>query len=334
MPDDGRPRRARLLVASEDEGRRLDLVLAARIPDLTRSQAQRLIREGRVTLSHGRPKPALPVPAGVEIVVDIPAAEPIVPAAESLPLRVLHEDDDLAVVDKPAGMVVHPSAGHRAGTLVNALLHHLRGLSGVGGSVRPGIVHRLDRGTSGLMVVAKTDRAHHALARQFQERSVRKEYLALIWGAVSAGDVLSKPIGRDPRNRKKMSTRARRARPAETRVLDVEKLGGVSLVRATIGTGRTHQIRVHFSESGHPVVGDEVYGGSRRSAPPRIAVVSTLERPFLHASRLAFTHPTDGRAMDFESPLPDDLARVLHTLRRAAGRRPENPEPRTPNPEP
>ena len=165
-------------------------------------------------------------------------------------------------------MVVHPAAGHATGTLVNALLHHVGGLSGVGGADRPGIVHRLDRGTSGVMVVARTDRAHRALAQQFHDREVGKIYLALVWGTMKAGEKLSKPIGRDPRQRQKMSSRARRSRPALTRIEKVESLGGVSLVHVSIGTGRTHQIRVHLSEAGHPVVGDTLYGGtpSRRTS--------------------------------------------------------------------
>lgn len=307
-------------IDASDEGRRLDHVLAARVSGLSRSQAQRLIRDGRVSLSEGRPKPALAVWAGLEITVDIPARAQTTLEPEALPLVIIHDDPEFAVIDKPAGMVVHPAVGHARGTLVNALLHHLRGLSGIGGAERPGIVHRLDRGTSGLMVVARSDRAHQSLARQFQQRTVVKEYLALVWGAPRAGTRLATPIGRDPRNRKKMSTRARRARTAETRIVDVETLGGVSLARTAIGTGRTHQIRVHLSEAGHPVVGDGLYGGDRSSVPPRLAPVSKLTRPFLHAARLEFAHPQTGDWLTFESALPDDLAAVLAALRRASAR--------------
>lgn len=307
-------------IDAADEGRRLDHVLAARVPGLSRSQAQRLIRDGRVSLSEGRAKPALAVWEGLAVSLDIPAAERTSIQAEALPLEIVHDEAEFAVVDKPAGMVVHPAAGHARGTLVNALLHHLVGLSGIGGAQRPGIVHRLDRGTSGLMVVAKTDRAHQALAHQFQQRRVVKEYLALVWGSPRAGLRMSTPIGRDPRHRKKMSSRARRARSAETRVIDVETFGGVSLIRATIGTGRTHQIRVHLSEAGHPVVGDALYGGERSSVPPRLAPVSKIERPFLHAARLAFAHPATGESLSFESALPPDLERVLAALRRASAK--------------
>jgi 23S rRNA pseudouridine1911/1915/1917 synthase len=213
-------------------------------------------------------------------------------------------------------MVVHPAAGHSGGTLVNALLHHMSGLSGIGGRERPGLVHRLDRGTSGLMVVAKHDHAHRALARQFHDRQVTKEYLALVWGSVRAPVVIDRPIGRDPRHRQRMSSRARHARAATSRVALVEALGGVSLVRVSIGTGRTHQIRVHLSESGHPVVGDALYGGTRRRVPARLAAVGRLDRPFLHASKLEFAHPSGGQRMAFEAPLPEDLEDVLSRLQR------------------
>jgi 23S rRNA pseudouridine1911/1915/1917 synthase len=313
-------RRIHFVLVETDEGARLDQAITNHVPALSRAQVQRLIRDGGVTLTEGKVKPALIVWAGLAVDIDVPAPTAATPAAEAMPLAVLHDDADLAVVDKPAGVVVHPAAGHRSGTLVNALLHHLGGLSGVGGTERPGIVHRLDRGTSGVMVVAKTDAAHRSLSRQFQDRSVGKEYLALVWGAMRAGETLSRPIGRDPRHRQKMSSRSRKPRTAITRVMSAESLGGVSLVRVTIGTGRTHQIRVHLSEAGHPVVGDVLYGGERRSVPPRLAALAKLDRPFLHAARLTFAHPSDGRRLSFESPLPADLDRVLGALRRASGK--------------
>jgi len=313
------PRRVHLLLSGADAGSRLDLVLARHVPELSRSQVHRLIRNGHVHLSEGAPKPALAVWDGLAVDLEMPAAAPARPSAEALPLTVLHDDADLVVVDKPAGMVVHPAAGHATGTLVNALLHHVGGLSGVGGAERPGIVHRLDRGTSGVLVVAKSDAAHRSLSRQFHDRQVGKEYVALVWGAMWPGETLSRPIGRDPRHRQKMSSRARKTRAAVTRVLTTEALGGVSFVRVAIGTGRTHQIRVHLSEAGHPVVGDALYGGQRRSVPPRLASLATLGRPFLHAARLTFAHPSDGRTMTFEAPLPPDLDGVLAALRRASG---------------
>ncbi len=218
------------------------------------------------------------------------------------------------MLDKPAGMVVHPAAGHASGTLVNALLHHVKDLSGVGGELRPGIVHRLDRGTSGLMVVAKHDRAHKELSRQFRDREVEKEYVTLVWGVVQAGRRIDAAIGRDPADRQKMSTRARRARSAVTRVTYAYHFKGVSLLKVAISTGRTHQIRVHLSAIGHPVVGDKVYGGVYRRTGPNLRAVQRLIRPFLHSAKLAFTHPTDQRRVEFESPLPPDLQAVLDDL--------------------
>jgi 23S rRNA pseudouridine1911/1915/1917 synthase len=271
-----------------------------------------------VTVSRGVAKPALEVTAGLVACVTIPAPEAATPVPEALPLTILYDDRDIAVIDKPAGMVVHPGAGHARGTLVNALLHHVSGLSGVGGRERPGLVHRLDRGTSGVLVIAKHDRAHRALAHQFHDREVGKEYLALVWGTPKAGQTIERPIGRDPRARQKMSSRARRTRAAVTHVLEVEPLGGVSLVRVRIATGRTHQIRVHLAEAGHPVAGDALYGGARRRPPARLAPVGRLTRPFLHAARLTISHPEDGRRLSFEAPLPPDLADLVATLRRTA----------------
>jgi len=320
------PGLVRLVAAGADDGLRLDQFITRRLPGLSRARIQQLIRTGRVAVSRGAAKPARTVEPGLEVRVDIPPPAPSRPQPEALPLVVLHDDDDLAVIDKPAGMVVHPGAGHAAGTLVNVLLHHVRGLSGIGGEERPGIVHRLDRGTSGLMVVAKHDAAHRALARQFQQRAVDKEYVALVWGAVRAGLTIDTPVGRDPRNRLKMSSRSPRARPALTTVVEAEPLGGVTLVRVTIATGRTHQIRVHLSEAGHPIVGDALYGGVRRQAPGRLAPLSRLGRPFLHAAQLAFSHPTTGTRLVFESPLPDDLAALVVGLRAAS--RPQTLESR------
>jgi 23S rRNA pseudouridine1911/1915/1917 synthase len=309
----------RLVASADDAGTRLDQFISRALPDLSRSRTQQLIKEGRVRLSRGRPKASLAVEDGLEVEVDVPAARPVAHEPEPLPLDVLHDDADVVVVNKPAGLVVHPAAGHAAGTLVNALLHHVSGLSGVGGRERPGIVHRLDRGTSGVMVIAKHDAAHRELARQFHDREVAKEYVALVWGTVRTGASFEKPIGRHPRQRQKMSTRARRARPAVTRVMHGEPLGGVSLIRVSIATGRTHQIRVHLSESGHPVVGDQLYGGARRKPPPGLGALNRLARPFLHAAKLTFSHPRDGRPVSFEAPLPSDLAEVLAAVRRVRG---------------
>lgn len=308
----------RLVVRAAESGLRLDLFLAARLPHYSRSHLQRLIRAGHVH-ADGKPAKASQVVAvGMTVALMIPPTVPARPEPEALPLSILHDDPDLAVVDKAAGIVVHPAAGHSGGTLVNALLHHVGGLSGIGGEARPGIVHRLDRGTSGVMVIAKNDRAHRLLSKQFHDRTVTKEYVALVWGTMTADTTIERPIGRDPRQRLKMSSRAQGARAAITTVLEVEPLTGVSLVRVRIGTGRTHQIRVHLSEVGHPVVGDALYGGVRRKLSPSLAAVGRLRRPFLHAARLSFDHPQDGRRVSFEAVLPPDLSEVLATLRRVS----------------
>jgi 23S rRNA pseudouridine1911/1915/1917 synthase len=304
----------RFEVDAEQDGQRLDSFLTALLPDSSRSQIQRLIKDGHVHGPSADLRPSTLVHRGQEFTVDVPAPVEATPEPEPLPLRIVYEDPDLVVIDKPAGMVVHPGAGHASGTLVNALLHHVKDLSGIGGELRPGIVHRLDRGTSGLMVIAKHDRAHHELTRQFAEREVDKEYVALVWGVVQAGRRIDEPIGRDPGNRQKMSTRARRARTAVTRVTFARHLKGVSLLKVAIATGRTHQIRVHLSAIGHPIVGDSTYGGVHRRTLPNLRAVQTLERPFLHSARLAFTHPSDGRRIEFDSPLPPDLQLVLDDI--------------------
>jgi len=291
--------------------------LASVLGDRSRSQLQRLIKDGHVQVAGRGAKANQPVKAGQAISIDLPEPVEATPQPEALPLPILYQDADLIVVDKPAGMVVHPAAGHSSGTLVNALLHHVSDLSGIGGEKRPGIVHRLDRGTSGLMVVAKNDAAHEELSRQFREREVEKEYLALVWGLVQAGRRIDAPIGRDPGNRKKMSARARRSREAVTRIVRAEPLRVLTLVQVAIYTGRTHQIRVHLNAIGHPIVGDALYGGVHRHVPGDLRAVTHLERPFLHAARLAFTHPRDGRPMEFTSELPADLQRVLDELRAA-----------------
>jgi 23S rRNA pseudouridine1911/1915/1917 synthase len=309
-----------IAVTDELEGTRLDRFLVSVLPNQSRSQIQRLIKDGRVLLAGKAAKANLAVKRGQTFEVEIPEAVDTELQAEALPLPILYEDGDLLVVDKPAGMVVHPAAGHASGTLVNALLHHVDDLSGIGGEKRPGIVHRLDRGTSGLMVVAKHDTAHEELSRQFHDREVEKEYIALVWGEVMAGRRIDTPIGRDVSNRKKMSAvapnRLRRSREAVTRIVRAEHFGRtLTLAVVAIHTGRTHQIRVHLSAIGHPIVGDSLYGGVHRRVPGDLRAVTHLDRPFLHAAHLAFAHPADGRRMEFSSELPDDLQRVLDELR-------------------
>jgi len=308
-----------LTVEAEHAGQRLDKYLADLMPALSRSQAQRLIDEGQVVVEGRTAKANLAVKEGDRITVAMPEPQPSTAVAEDIAIPILFEDADLVVVNKPAGMVVHPAVGHASGTLVNALLHHVDDLSGIGGELRPGIVHRLDKGTSGVMVVAKHDAAHEALAQQFHDRHVEKEYIALVWGVVQAGRRIDLPIGRDPKDRQKMSARSRRARSAVTRITRAQHLRGVTLSEVAIHTGRTHQIRVHLSAIGHPVVGDATYGGVKARVAQDLRPVLRLERPFLHAVRLAFTHPTDGRAMTFDAPLPDDLQSILDQLRELQG---------------
>jgi 23S rRNA pseudouridine1911/1915/1917 synthase len=311
-----------ITVPDDSDDLRLDRFLASTLA-LSRSQLQRLIKEGAVLVAGKAAKANQAVKPGQDISIEVPELIDAAPAAEDLPLPIVYQDKDLIVVDKPAGMVVHPAAGHESGTLVNALLHHVDDLSGIGGEKRPGIVHRLDKGTSGLMVVAKHDRSHEELSRQFTMREVEKEYLALAWGEVMAGRRIDAPIGRDPSNRKKMasdavdSARLRRTRAAVTRIVRAEHFGRVlTLVQVAIHTGRTHQIRVHLSTIGHPIVGDALYGGVHRRVPGDIRAVSHLDRPFLHSARLAFTHPEDGRRMEFLSAMPADLQNVLDDLRK------------------
>src|SRR5690349_18588199 len=302
-------------VGPEHAGTRLDAFLAAVLPDRSRSQIQKLIKDGHVSGALKGLRPSTPVKPGQQYHIEFPEPVAVAAEAEDLPLPILYEDSDIVVIDKPAGMVVHPGAGHATGTVVNALLYHVEDLSGVGGELRPGIVHRLDRGTSGVMVAAKNDAAHQELARQFHDREVEKEYVALVWGLVQQGRRIDAAIGRDPRDRQKMSTRARRARSAVTRVTKAEQLRGVSLLHVAIATGRTHQIRVHLSAIGHPIVGDATYGGVHRRVANDVRSVQRLTRPFLHAAHIAFTHPTEERRMEFSSPLPSDLQAVLDDIR-------------------
>jgi len=303
-----------LIVSADEAGVRIDRYLTSVLGGQTRSQIQRLIKDRKVTVAGRAVAANRVVRAGDPIAIEIPEPTSPAPQPEDLGLDILYQDRDLIVVNKPAGMVVHPAAGHAQGTLVNALLHEVKDLSGIGGELRPGIVHRLDRGTSGLMVVAKNDRAHAELARQFHDREVEKEYVALVWGVVQAGRRIDLPIGRDPSDRKKMSARARRARSATTRVTAALHMPGVTLIHVAIATGRTHQIRVHLSAIGHPIVGDAVYGGLRRRVPGDLRPLLALDRPFLHAGRLVFHHPADGRKMEFEAPLPRDLQSVLDQI--------------------
>jgi 23S rRNA pseudouridine1911/1915/1917 synthase len=308
--------RNEFIATEENAGDRLDRFLTSQVPDYSRSQIQRLIEDGHVFHSrYKKVKANNDIREGDVIGIELPEARPTAAQPEDLPLEILFNDGDVVVVNKPAGMVVHPAAGNPSGTLVNALLPHVKDLSGIGGEIRPGMVHRLDKGTSGVMVVAKNDDAHKELARQFHDREVEKEYVALAWGLVQQRKRINAAIGRDPKNRVKMTTRRDdRARSAVTRVTWARDLKGVTLLRVAIATGRTHQIRVHLSAIGHPIVGDALYGGVHRRVPHPLRAITKVTRPFLHAERLAFTHPRTQERLEFTAPLPEDLEAVLREL--------------------
>jgi 23S rRNA pseudouridine1911/1915/1917 synthase len=318
-------------VAADEAGARLDRALAARITELSRSRLKTLIEAGHVAIS-GRTirDPAHRVNAGDEIAIAIPAAEPAEPQAEAIPLAVVYEDDDIIVIDKPRGLVVHPAAGNWTGTLVNALIAHCgASLSGIGGVRRPGIVHRLDKDTTGLMVVAKNDRAHQALAAQFADHGrtgpLRRGYLAFVWGAPDRPKgTIDKPIDRHPQARERMAVReGGREAVTHWEVLERYPPGArqpvASLLDCRLMTGRTHQIRVHLAAIGHPLMGDDVYGPGFKTktallSPPARAALEDLARQALHAYLLTIEHPGTGEEMIFRSPLPLDLARLRESL--------------------
>ena len=300
----------RFRVGAAAAGQRLDAWLHGEVAGLSRSRIQALIKSGDITLD-GQPATAhRAVREGQTADVQVPPPVAVAQLPEAIELDILYQDADLVVVNKPAGLVVHPAAGHAAGTLVNALLHHCGDLGGIGGELRPGIVHRLDKDTSGVMVAAKTGRAMEHLVEQFKNGQVRKVYLALVHGVPAAGTVETL-IGRSRHDRKKMSARPGRGRRAVTHYEVVEPLGAAALVRVLIETGRTHQIRVHMAHVGCPVVGDRQYG-----APRRDALLPAAARQMLHAAQLGFTHPRTGEAVAFEAALPADMAALIEALRR------------------
>jgi len=313
--------RVRTTVPPASAGVRLDRFLGGLSEVVSRARGRQLIELGCVRVDGAARKPAFAVAAGMRVEVDIPPPEPAGVDAQDIPLTILHEDDTIVVVDKPAGMVVHPGAGTRRDTLVNALLHRYGTLS-EGDPERPGIVHRLDKDTSGVIVVARTRGAHEHLARQFRRRAVEKRYLGLARGRVAKDEgEVSWPIGRHPRERMRMSVASRRARAASTAFRVLERLPGATLLELAPRTGRTHQLRVHLAALGHPLVGDRVYGRPRGLHRPPDAwapVLAACPRQALHAASLAFAHPDDERPMRVEAPLPRDVARVIDELRALA----------------
>lgn len=325
--------------AESDRGKRLDTFLAERLPELSRSRIQELVRGGKAGIvnSAGALKTSYRLRGGEQLWIEVEPRPPLHAFPEALNLSILYEDEDIAAIDKPAGMIVHSGAGVRSGTLVNALLHHFESLSGVGGELRPGIVHRLDKNTSGVMLVAKNDLAHRQLAAQFAGRSIEKEYVALVHGAVSKPEgSIALAISRDPVRRLRMTARAAKGRQALSRYQVMERFQGFTLLRVRIFTGRTHQIRVHLATIGHPVVGDTLYGAPGKLKPDLFTnytpqaptahdptrkgqtdYVATLDRNFLHAGFLRFTHPRTGQVMEIRSAMPDELKSFLGRLKPA-----------------
>ena len=309
------------LVSTADSCR-LDRFLAGQDLGLSRARLQRLIREGWVTLNGGPSKASAVVKRGDRVSLRIPPPRPLTLTPENIPICIVYDDAHLVVVDKPAGLTVHPAPGHASGTLVNALLALYPNLPGIGGWQRPGIVHRLDKDTSGLMVVAKTDEAHHGLSDQIQGRRIRKRYMALVNGLVTNDEgVIDAPIGRDPRHRKRMAV-VEGGRSSQTRYAVVKRYDSSTIVEVFPTTGRTHQIRVHFASLGHPLVGDALYGG--RS--------DLLARQFLHAHLLGFEHPHSGECVGFRSPLPPDLKETLDALEQSSPGDPSLPFAHQSNP--
>lgn len=301
--------RSRFEASSNESGERLD-VLVSEKSGLSRARVQKLISDGLVSVNGQTAIKSKPVAAGDFVEITIPALVPSGVRPERIELDIKYEDGDIIVLSKPAGLVVHPAAGHRSGTLVNALLSHTKGLSGIGGEDRPGIVHRLDKDTSGLMLVAKTDAAHSGLSDQLRNRTIGKTYTALVRGGLKTDSgAIDEPIGRHPKDRKKMAVEPKRGREAKTTWRVIDRYKGYTLVEVSLMTGRTHQIRVHLSHIGHPLAGDPVYGRGDKADS-----ALGLDRQFLHASGLRFIHPVTGEKMSFSDELPKDLKDALERL--------------------
>lgn len=311
-----------LSVSPEDAGLRLDAYVSQQVTECTRSHAALLIRQGNILVDGASTKPSYKVKTREQITVEMPPPEPVDLVAEPMDLDILFEDRHLIVINKPAGLVVHPAAGHPTGTLVNGILHHCPDLEGIGGEMRPGIIHRLDKDTSGVMVVAKTAQALAGLADQFKSRSVVKQYLALVHGVPKEDSgSIDLPVGRHPVDRKKMSTRSAQGREALTLWKIESKFNGAALLAVDLKTGRTHQIRVHCYSMGHPLIGDPVYGFRRaisnlaKHNKPLYLAAKRAARQMLHAHKLGFTHPVNGDHQQFGAPIPEDMGSVIKALR-------------------
>ncbi len=299
-------------IVADEEGRRLDTYLAEKLPGMSRTRIGKLIREGCVDVNGRMCKPSHWVELGDEIEVRFPPAPDETINPEPIEFGVVHEDEAIAVIDKPPGLVVHCTPTMLSGTLVNGLLHRFRSLSTIGGPMRRGIVHRLDRDTSGVMVIAKTNEAHISLMKAFENREIKKQYVAVVHGSVLQDwDEIDMPVTRSPHNRKLMTARAGRGRESLTVVEPLERFGVATLVRVSPETGRTHQIRVHLTAIGHPVLADKQYGGRSTKSRPNFG----MTRQALHASRLGFAHPRTGEWVEFEAPLPADMQAALDALR-------------------
>jgi 23S rRNA pseudouridine1911/1915/1917 synthase len=304
----------KLQAEPDDRGLRLDVFLVRRLKDLTRSQIQMLNRSGAIQIEGRQDKAGYRIRGGETIEVNLEALQPVPLTPEQIPLQIYFEDQDLAVIEKPAGIVVHPGSGTKKGTVVHGLLFHFQNLSTAGGGGRPGIVHRLDKNTSGLLIVAKNNVAHARLSKAFQDRDIEKTYIALAHGKLPrVMGTIELSVGRHPTLRTKMAAGKTRGRSAHTEYRVLEHFRGFSLLEIRIKTGRTHQIRVHLSAIGHPVVGDNVYG--ERSYKEFVKKFDDFHRFFLHASSLRFTHPTTGVAMEFHSDLPPELQKLLRSIK-------------------